>query len=289
VPLPNMRIFHKGEWHDGPINLTGPHHHSFWLASSVFDGARAFEGVLPDIDRHCERVNQSAGRLFLKATMTTEAIAELAREGAKKFGPNAELYVKPMYWAESAGLSQIEPDPESTQFCLHLYEAPMPKPTGATVTFSAFRRPTLETMPTDVKTGALYPNNARAILEAKSRGFTNCLVADMLGNIAETATSNVFMAKDGVVKTPAANGTFLNGITRQRVIKLLRDSGVTVLETSLRYRDFQEADEIFTSGNFGKVQPIIKIDDRDLQPGPFYRKARELYWDFAHSRVKAAA
>ena len=89
--------------------------------------------------------------------------------------------------------------------------------------------------------------------------------------------------------TPAANGTFLNGITRQRVIKLLRDSGVTVLETTLAYRDFEKADEIFTSGNFGKVQPIIKIDERDLQPGPMFRKARELYWDFAHSRLKAAA
>ena len=66
MPLPRMRIFHQGKWHDGPINLMGPHHHAFWLASSVFDGARAFEGVLPDIDRHCERVNQSAKRLFLK-------------------------------------------------------------------------------------------------------------------------------------------------------------------------------------------------------------------------------
>ena len=289
MALPNMRIFHKGEWHDGPVNLTGPHSHAFWLASSVFDGARAFEGVLPDIDRHCERVNQSAGRLFLRATMTAEAIAELAREGAKKFGPKAELYVKPMYWAEGSGFSQVAPDPDSTAFCLHLFEAPMPKPMGASVTLSPFRRPTLESMPTDVKTGALYPNNARALLEANRRGFSNCLVADLLGNIAETSTSNVFMAKDGVVMTPAANGTFLNGITRQRVIKLLRDSGVTVLETTLRYADFEEADEIFTSGNYGKVQPVIKIDARDLQPGPLYRKARELYWDFAHSRLKAAA
>ena len=282
MPLPNMRIFHKGEWHDGPINLTGPHHHAFWLASSVFDGARAFEGVMPDIDRHCERVNQSAKRLFLKPTMAAEAIVELAREGAKKFGPKAELYVKPMYWAEGSGVSTIEPDPESTAFCLHLFEAPMPKPAGATVTFSPFRRPTTETMPTDVKTGALYPNNARALLEAKSRGFTNCLVPDMLGNIAETSTSNVFMAKDGVVMTPAANGTFLNGITRQRVIDLLRGDGVSVVEQTLRYPDFLGADEIFSSGNFAKVAPVTRIDDRSLQPGPFYSRARKLYWEFAH-------
>lgn len=289
MPEPKMRIFYKGKWHDGPINVTGPHNHAFWLASSVFDGARAFEGVMPDIDRHCERVNLSAQRLFLKPTMATEAIVELAREGAKLFGPNPALYVKPMYWAAASGVSQIAPDPESTEFCLHLFEAPLPEPVGASVTLSPFRRPTLETMPTDVKTGALYPNNARALLEARDRGFTNCLVADLLGNIAETSTSNVFMAKDGVVMTPAANGTFLNGITRQRVIKLLRATGTTVIEGTLSYRDFEHADEIFTSGNYGKVQPITKIDARDLQPGPVFRKARELYWDFAHSRLKAAA
>jgi len=106
---------------------------------------------------------------------------------------------------------------------------------------------------------------------------------DMLGNVAELGTANVFMAKDGVVLTPAPNGTFLNGITRQRLIKLLRDDGATVVETTLSYADFQGADEIFSSGNYSKVSPVTRIDDRELQPGPFYRKARELYWAFAHS------
>jgi len=105
----------------------------------------------------------------------------------------------------------------------------------------------------------------------------------MLGNVAELATANVFMAKDGVVFTPAANGTFLSGITRARIIALLRDSGASVVETTLRYSDFQSADEIFSTGNFTKVSPVTRIDDRNLQPGPFYLKARKLYWDFAHA------
>jgi branched-chain amino acid aminotransferase len=85
------------------------------------------------------------------------------------------------------------------------------------------------------------------------------------------------------VFTPAPNGTFLNGITRQRVIKLLRDAGVDVVETVLSYRDVQNADEIFSSGNYSKVMPVNRIDERSLQPGPLYRKTRELYWDFAHA------
>jgi branched-chain amino acid aminotransferase len=108
-------------------------------------------------------------------------------------------------------------------------------------------------------------------------------MCDMLGNVAELGTANIFMAKDGVVFTPAANGTFLSGITRARVIALLREAGVTVVEAVLRYSDFQSADEIFSTGNFTKVSPVIRIDDRDLQPGPFYRRARELYWEFAHA------
>jgi branched-chain amino acid aminotransferase len=120
-------------------------------------------------------------------------------------------------------------------------------------------------------------------MEAQARGFNNCLMLDILGNVAEFGNSNVFMAKEGVVYTPAPNGTFLNGITRQRVIDLLRGDGATVVEATLSYADFLGADEIFSSGNFAKVAPVIRIDDRSLQPGPFYSQARKLYWDFAHA------
>ncbi len=91
------------------------------------------------------------------------------------------------------------------------------------------------------------------------------------------------MAKDGVVYTPVANDTFLNGITRQRIIGLLRHDGIAVVEKSMTYSEFQCADEIFSTGNFSKVLPITRIDDREMAPGPFYRRARGLYWEFAHA------
>jgi branched-chain amino acid aminotransferase len=108
-------------------------------------------------------------------------------------------------------------------------------------------------------------------------------VRDVIGNVAELANSNVFMGKDGAVFTPAPNGTFLAGITRKRVIGLLRGAGIPVIETVMRYEDFETADEIFSTGNASKVLPITRIGERSLQPGPFFRKARELYWEFAHS------
>ena len=193
-----------GAWHEGNPGFIGPRTHAAWLGSSVFDGARVFESVMPDMDRHAARVNRSAESMGLKATMAPEAIVGLTRDGAKKFAPGTALYVKPMYWAEADGASTILFDPDSTRFALCLFEAPMPTPNGFSVMKSSFRRPTLESMPTDTKAGCLYPNNARAIREARAKGFDNALVCDMLGNVAETATSNIFLAKDGVVRTPAA-------------------------------------------------------------------------------------
>ena len=275
--------FFEGAWHGGNIPIIGPRTHSAWLCSVVFDGARAFEGVTPDLDLHCARVNDSAAKLFLKPTVSAEMWVKLAREGVARFAKDAALYIRPMYWAEREGPWIQAHDPESTRWCLVIYEAPMREPKGFSITLSPFRRPTLETMPVDAKAGCLYPNNSRALFDAHARGFDNAVVCDMLGNVAELATSNIFMAKDGIVFTPAANGTFLAGITRKRVIGLLRDNGVEVVEKTLGYHDFKEADEIFSTGNYSKVVPVIRIDDRQLPHGPFYTKARQLYWKFAHS------
>jgi branched-chain amino acid aminotransferase len=276
--------FFEDDWHEGNLPVWGVRTQAIWLGSSVFDGARAFEGTVPDLDLHCARVNASAKTLFLEPLVSVAQWIALVEDGIKRFAPGATLYIRPMYWAERAGPLALPPDPESTRWCLTLYDAPMRKPEGFAITLSPFRRPTFETATVDAKAGCLYPNNARAMLEARSRGFDNCLVCDMLGNVAELANSNVFMARDGVVYTPMPNGTFLNGITRQRVIKLMRAAGVEVVETTLRYRDFETADEIFASGNASKVVPITRIGERSLQPGPLYRQARERYWDYAHGR-----
>lgn len=272
-----------GDWLEGNPPLIGPRSHAMWLGSTVFDGARWFEGVAPDLDRHAERVNRSAAALLMKPSMTSEEIVGLTRDGLKKFDGKTAVYIKPMYWAEHGGYMGVPADPDSTRFALCLFESPMIPPSGFSVTVSPFRRPTIECAPTNAKAGCLYPNNGRAVVEARSRGFDNCLVRDMLGNIAETGTSNIFMVRDGVVFTPAPNGTFLSGITRARTIGLLRGAGVTVEERTLTVDDFMAADEIFSTGNHSKVVPVIRIEDREMQAGPIARKARDLYWEWAHA------
>ncbi len=105
----------------------------------------------------------------------------------------------------------------------------------------------------------------------------------MHGNVAETATANVFMVKDGEVFTPIPNGTFLAGITRARHIVNLRADGVKVHEAVLSFDDFKTADEVFLSGNMSKVTPVTGIEDSSYQHGPITRRVREMYWDWAAS------
>ena len=274
-------------WHEGNVPIIGAREHAFWLGSSVFDGARAFEGVTPDLDLHCARLNRSAEALGLRPTRSADDIEALCREGVAKFASDAALYIRPMYYAVHGNAVAVAPLPESTRFLISIYVTPMPEPKGMSVTVSPFRRPTRECMPLDAKAGCLYPNNARALNEAYERGYDNAILKDFNGNVAELATANVFMVKDGVVLTPAANGTFLSGITRGRVLTLLRQAGMEAREETLRVEDFDRADEMFATGNFSKVTPITRFRDRDMQPGPVASQARQLYWDWAHGRLAA--
>jgi branched-chain amino acid aminotransferase len=280
--------FFDGSWREGNEPILGPRTHGAWLGSMVFDGARAFDGVTPDLDLHLRRVNRSAAYMLLDPVLTVDGWLELIEAGLRRFPRDAQLYIRPMYWAEEGLGGGVRFDPSSTNWCLTIYEAPMPEPRGGAITLSPFRRPTPETAPVHAKASCHYANGARALIEAARRGYDNCLMLDMLGNVAEFANSNAFMVKDGIVFTPAPNGTFLEGITRQRVIGLLDGAGVRVVEATLTYDDFKRADEIFSTGNFQKVAPVTRIDERPLTPGPVYQKARTLYWEFAHGASRAA-
>ncbi len=280
----NIRTYFEGQWHEGDAPIMRAADHGSWLGSSVFDGARYFDGMAPDLLAHCARVNRSAEALMLTPTVTPEQMVDLVREGLQSYGPDQAVYIRPMYWGIHGDVTAIVPQKDSTGFAICLEEIPMaPETASVTLTTTRFRRPVLESAVVNAKAGCLYPNNARMLTEARSKGFSNALVADAMGNVAETATANIFMAKDGEVFTPMPNGTFLAGITRARHIKNLRADGVTVHEAVLSFDDFHAADEVFMSGNMNKVTPVTALDDTQYQVGPIARRARALYWDWATS------
>lgn len=278
----NIRTWFQGAWHQGDVPVMRAADHGAWLGTTVFDGARWVDGQAPDLELHCARINASAQALMITPTVTVEAMLAIIAEGLR--GATAPVYIRPMYWALDGGHLGILPKEGSTGFAICLEEIPMPDPEATTtLTTTRFRRPTLDCAVVNAKAGCLYPNNARMLAEARSRGFGNALVCDSHGNVAETASANVFMVRDGEVYTPIANGTFLAGITRARHIANLRAEGVQVHEAVLTLDDFRAADEVFLTGNLAKITPVSAFDETRYPIGPVTRRARTLYWDWARS------
>ncbi len=280
----NIWTYFEGNWHEGDVPVMRAADHGSWLGSTVFDGARMVNGLVPDLDLYCARVNASAKALMLTPTVSAADMVAITHEGLAKFPKGAAVYIRPMYWGIHGDPTAIVPSADETGFAICLEEIPFaPDTASTTLGLTQFRRPVMEDAVVNAKAGCLYPNNARMLAEVRARGFGNALVADAMGNVAETATANVFMVKDGEVFTPIPNVTFLSGITRARHISNLRGAGKTVHETVLTFNDFSHADEVFLSGNMSKVTPVTAFEDRQYQIGPVTRQVREMYWDWAAS------
>ena len=164
VPSLNTAKFSKtwtfldGDWHEGNVAIMGARTHAAWLGSMVFDGARAFEGVAPDLALHCARVNASAVNFQLKPLVSIDQWLDLVADGRKRFDRDAQLYIRPMYWAEQSGAWVRLHDPESTRWCLSIYEAPLREQDGFSVALSPFRRPTLDTIAARIAAEPLEPS-----------------------------------------------------------------------------------------------------------------------------------
>jgi len=267
----------QGRWHDGNVPLIGAMDHAVWLASSIFDGARAIHRTAPDLRAHCERTHQSAQRAGLTLDVPVDEIMRIAVEGIHRFPADADLYIRPLVFATEGLLV-----PEKCAFALTLFDAPLPPFAGFSAHLSQRRRPSPLAALTDAKASALYPNVARALREAAAAGYQNAVVLDPDGNVAEFATANLFfVTADGTVVTLAANGTFLAGITRARVIALLGEEGIAVEQRTVAPAELESAREIFSTGNYGKVVPCTRYGDRDLPMGPVATLARQKYMAYA--------
>ncbi len=277
-----IKTYFNGEWLDGNQPILGAADHATWLGTLVFDGARRFRGLTPDLDLHCKRLIASAKAMALVPELTGEEIEQIIREGLKLIPDEHDLYIRPMMWSLCSGDGFIEPVPDLVGFAICLEEIAMPKTViTQKLGLSPYRRPTIETAIANAKAASLYANSGRIIADARARGFHNAVALDGNSNVAETASTNLFIVKDGVVQTPIPNGTFLAGITRARVIKLLRNEGVTVEEVTLTVNDLHQADELFITANFAKVAPVTQFEDRIYPATKIGTKAHRLYFEWA--------
>jgi len=282
--MAGISTWFDGDWHDGDVAIMTAGDHGTWLGTLVFDGARTFDGRSPDLDMHCQRIVNSATAMAMNAPVSAGRIEALVRERLEDADPSACLYIRPMMWSRSAAPGLIAPDPDDVGFAICIEDMPMAGAHDAyALGVSPFRRPRQDMAVCEAKAGCLYANNGRIMADARKRGFHNALSLDHEENVAETASSNVFLVRGGHISTPRPNGTFLAGITRHRVIELLRHDGVDVEETTLTLEDFEDADEIFLTANANKITPITRYKDRAMGPGQMAGRARALYWDYAAS------
>jgi branched-chain amino acid aminotransferase len=235
----NIRTWFGNTWHDGDVMIMRAADHGSWLGTTVFDGARYFEGVA----QTCWPIasGSTLGRgADDHAHRHGEDMAALIMDGLRGLCPGC----RGLHPADVLGARRRRSGCRAEARRYRLLRSASNR--------SRWRRRNLDhadhhALPPpgaggcvcNAKAGCLYPNNARMLVEAKSKGFGNALVADAMGNVAETATANVFMVRDGEVFTPIANGTFLSGITRARHIANLRADGVEVHETVLTFDDFR--------------------------------------------------
>lgn len=267
----------RGQWSDGNTPLMGAMDHGVWLGSSVFDGARSIHRMAPDLRAHCQRTFDSAERVGLQLPMTVDDLFDLCVQGIHRYPEDADLYIRPLVFGTEGLLVPLE-----SGFALTLFDAPLPPLSGFSAMLSSRRRPSPLAATTDAKASALYPNVARALREARSAGFDNAVILDPDGNVAEFATANLFFVDaGGAVVTPVANGTFLAGITRARVIRLLADDGIDVQQRTVLPSELESAREIFSTGNYGKVTVCTRYGQRELPVGPVATLARQRYMDFA--------
>ena len=273
--------FYDNQWIDGNPSLIGPLSHGAWMGSPVFDGARVFNGLAPDLMLHCERVVRSAEAMLMTSPVSAEEIFEITKIGVSKFD-NVDLYIRPLIWAEDS-MGLLRCDPNSAKFCVSIIEMPMPSDDGLSACISKFQKPSQLSAPTDAKAACLYPNGARAMQEASSRGFQQAIMLDQDLKVAEFASSNLFIVKDGTIFTPRKTGCFLAGITRKRVIYLAKNNKLPIEEVDLSIEDVLGADEVFSTGNFSKLSYFNLVEDKEFELGAIYSKLRKLYFDFARN------
>jgi branched-chain amino acid aminotransferase len=281
--------YHKGQWVDGLTPIISSMSHTFLYAKSVFDGARAYNNLVPDLDLHCARLINSAKVMGLNVDMTSEQIVRLSLEGIAKFPPKTDLYLRPVFYSNEENLVGVMSDAFAADFALTIMEVKMPtlEQDGVTACLSSYRRPHPLTAPTLAKATCLYPINGLARIEAKRRGFQSAVMRDLEGQVLELATANLWFAKDGVVYTPAPADNYLNGITRQRILGLFKKNQVKVVEKIVSVDDLLAADEFFFTGNMSKVSWIKKFEDKEYAMGPFYKMASQLYSEYAATQTIA--
>jgi branched-chain amino acid aminotransferase len=273
------QIWFDGElvpWREAQVHVLT---HALHYASCVFEGERAYGGRIFKMTEHHERLHKSARVLGFEIPYSVAEI-DAASEQVMAANGIVDGYVRPVAWrgSEMMGVSA-----QKTRIHLAIaawewpaYFSPEARLKGIRMTVSNWKRPAPDTAPTDSKAAGLYMICTLSKHAAEAKGYSDALMLDHRGRIAEATGANIFLVQDGVLHTPVPD-CFLDGITRRTVIALAKDCGYEVIERPIMPEELARTQEVFITGTAVEVTPVAEIDDYRFTPGDITKQLMEAY------------
>ena len=268
-------------WRDATIHSLS---HGLHYGGSVFEGERAYSGNIFLKTEHSERLLHSGEQIGMAIPYSVQELDD-AKEQILKKNNLTNAYVRAFAWRGSDQLG-LSAQGLTTNVAIACWEWPNYYGGDAiSLQTARWRAPHPDTAPTSSKTGGLYPIHSMSKDEAVANGYTDGLMLDYRGLVAEASAANIFMVKDGEIKTPVPH-CFLNGLTRQTIIKIAMRDGMKIVECDITPDELLTADEIFLTGTAAEITPVGKIDNTTFTVGPVTKHMQDAYSKLVNSPVE---
>jgi branched-chain amino acid aminotransferase len=275
-------------WSDATVHVLS---HGLHYASAVFEGERAYGGVIFKLDEHTRRLHESARILGFEIPWSVEEINKACQELVARQG-HPDAYVRPIAWrgSEMMGVS-------AQSSAIHLaiavwewpsYFKPEERLKGIRLDLARYRRPDPATIPSKSKAAGLYMICTISKHEAEAKGYADALMLDWRGQVAEATGANIFFVKDGVIHSPTPD-CFLDGITRRSVIDLARKRGYQIVERAIMPEEMAGFEECFLTGTAAEVTPVSEIGPYRFTVGEITRTLMQDFADLVHPKQPALA
>ena len=274
-------------WRDAKIHVLS---HGLHYGSSVFEGERAYGGVIFKSLAHAERLRRSAELLDFAVPYSVPEIVA-AKEQVLKVSGLQDAYLRPVAWRGSEMMG-VSAQGNTIHLAIAAWEWPSyfdaaTKMKGIRLDIADYRRPDPRTAPCASKAAGLYMICTISKHRAENKGYADALMLDFEDNVAECTGANVFFIRDGAIHTPTAD-RFLNGITRQTVIELARRRGLAVTERRIRPEEMADFSECFITGSAAEVTPVSEIGPYRFAPGAITRTLMDDYLAEVQPQARAA-
>lgn len=257
-------------WKEGKIHVLS---HGLHYASCVFEGERMYSGRIYKLKEHTERLFESARILGIKIPYTVDEINKACIDACEVQGI-ADAYVRPVVWRGSEMMAvaaqQTKTHVAIATWSWPSYFDPDTKMKGIRLDISQWKRPAPDTAPTAAKAAGLYMICTMSKHNAEDKGFTDALMLDYRGYVAEATGANIIFVKDGVLHTPTPD-CFLDGITRRSVEALARIRQLQVVERHIKPEELADFSEAFLCGTAAEVTPVSQIGPYTFTPGEISR------------------